>query len=387
MNRNRMRGTARPLSIAAVRRLAVVSQGFATGSSGDARSLLGALRALSCVQLDSISAVERSHRIVLASRAGPYPKDAEWALLQKGKAFEYWAHEACLLPMEDFPLFRFRMRERRVHHWFGPVIDSDPVLAERVLATIRERGPLGSRDFEGKGGGGMWNWKPAKRMLDALWTAGDLVIAGRRGFQRLYELPERLIPARILEAKIPSEEEHLRGLALRAVKARGVLTAAGILEHYRIGGGVARIKPHLDALVERGELRRLELEDGKAPVFVARRARLDPEPPDVAVLLSPFDNLLWDRDFAVRLFRFDHLIEVYKPQPQRRFGYYVLPLLVGDELVGRADLKSERASGALRIKAFHREAHVRRSARLDDRLDAAAAQLASNIGLERVLRR
>ncbi len=147
------------------------------------------------------------------------------------------------------------------------------------------------------------------------------------------------------------------------------------------------MQPHLDALIERGELRKLELEDGKAPVFVARRTRLEVEPRDVAVLLSPFDNLLWDRNFAVRLFRFEHLIEVYKPQPQRQFGYYVLPLLVGDELVGRADIKSERARSTLQIKAFHREAHVRRSARLDDRLDEAAARLASDIGLERVLRR
>jgi uncharacterized protein len=373
----------RPLPVAAVRRLAVASQRFATGPQ--APSVLDALRSLSCVQLDSISAVERSHRIVLASRAGAYPKDAEWALLRKGKAFEYWAHEACLLPMEDFPLFRFRMRERRVHHWFGPVIDSDPALARRVLAAIRERGALGSRDFEGKGGGGMWNWKPAKRMLDALWTAGQLAIAGRSGFQRLYDLPERLVPERYLEAPIPSEAEFLRRLALRAVEARGVLTAAGILEHYRVRGGVARMKPHLDALVEEGRLRRLEVDDGLAPVFVLQGARLEVKTPDLAVLLSPFDNLLWDRAFAARLFRFDHLIEVYKPQPERQFGYYVLPLLVGDELVGRADLKSERARGVLRIKAFHPEARAGRARRMRDRLEEAAAQLAKNIGLERAV--
>jgi uncharacterized protein YcaQ len=378
------------LSLAAARRIAVAAQRLADGSRG--RPLLSALRDLSCVQLDSIAAVERSHRIVLASRAGHYPKDAEWELLRKGKAFEYWAHEACLVPMEDFPLFRFRMRERRVHHWYGPVIDRDPKLARSVLSAIRERGPLGSRDFEGRheGGegraGGMWRWKPAKRMLDALWTAGDLAIAGRRGFERLYDLPERLIPARLLEAPIPSEEEHLRGLALRAVKARGLLTGSGIVEHYRFRGGIARMQPLLDDLVARGELRKLEMEDGGAPVFLPARAPLDAEPADIAVLLSPFDNLLWDRDFAVRLFRFEHLIEVYKPQPQRRYGYYVLPLLVGDQLVGRADLRSERTRGVLRIKAFHREARVRPSRRLDDRLDEAAARLATDIGLARVQR-
>ena len=342
--------------------------------------MLSALRRLSCVQLDSISAVERSHRIVLASRAGVYPPGAEWALLKQGKAFEYWAHEACLIPIEDYPLFRFRMRERRVHHWFGPVIDQDPRLARRVLDTIRERGPLGSSDFEGAGSGGMWNWKPAKRMLDALWTAGDLAIAGRRHFQRHYELTERVIPLRYREAALPTEAEFLRGLLQRAVRARGLLTASGILEHYRLRGGQKRIQPHLDALVAEGVLRRLALEDGKAPVYAA--ARLDEGAAGPAVLLSPFDNLFWDRDFAVRIFQFDHLIEVYKPRPQRRFGYYVLPLLVGDRIVGRADLKAERKSGVLRIQAFHAEG----ARRFDDRLDEAAARLALEIGLERVVR-
>ena len=371
---------SKALSLDAARRIAVAAQGFAApGRAG--RPVLEVLRALSCVQLDSISAVARSHHIVLASRAGPYPDRAEWSLLTRGKAFEYWAHEACLVPIEDFPLFRYRMRERRVHHWFGPVIDSDPKLARSVLAAIRERGPLGSRDFEGKGRGGMWGWKPAKRMLDALFTAGELVIAGRTAFQRLYDLPERVIPARWLEAPAPGETQFLRGLALRAVRARGLLTAAGIREHYRIDGGTARLRPHLEALVASGELRKIELADGGAPAYVSRRARLDPEPPEVAVLLSPFDNLLWDRAFAARIFGFDHLIEVYKPQPQRQFGYYVLPLLVGDRFAGRADLKSERADGVLRIRAFHPEKGFRRT----DRLDEAAARLARDIGLERVV--
>ena len=371
---------SRSLAIAAARRLAVAGQGFAGSAAapGTPARILSVLRRLSCVQLDSISAVERSHRIVLACRAGPYPRDAEWKLVRQGKAFETWAHEACLLPIEDYPLFRYRMRVRRVHHWFGPVIDSDPALARSVLAAVRERGPLRSRDFEGGGGGGMWNWKPAKRMLDALWTAGELAIAGREQFQRLYDLPERVIPRRYLEARVPGERQFVRAAALRAVQARGVLTAAGIVDHYRLRGGVAGVRPHLDDLVARGELRRLELEDGGAPVYVAGRGTLDAEVPDVAVLLSPFDNLLWDRAFAVRLFRFQHLIEVYKPGPQRRFGYYVLPLLVGDRIVGRADLRSDRSRGVLRILAFHKEAGARRDA---GRLEEAVGRLAADIGL------
>jgi uncharacterized protein YcaQ len=374
----------RTLALSAARRLAVAAQGFAGAASGAPARLASVLRRLSCVQLDSISAVERSHRIVLACRAGPYPRDAEWKLVREGKAFETWAHEACLVPIEDYPLFRYRMRERRIHHWFGPVIDSDPALARSVLDSIRERGALRSRDFEGRGGGGMWNWKPAKRMLDALWTAGELAIAGRVQFQRLYDLPSRVIPRRFLEAPVPDEAQFVRAAAFRAVKSRGVLTAAGIVDHYRLGGGVAGLKPHLEALLDRGDLRKLELADGGAAVFVPGRGPLDATPADVAVLLSPFDNLLWDRAFAARLFRFAHLIEVYKPRPERRYGYYVLPLLVRDRIVGRADLKSDRLRGVLRIHAFHREPGARRDG---DRLDEAVARLAADIGLAEQIHR
>src|SRR5262249_51200541 len=130
-------------------------------------------------------------------------------LLGSGRVFEYWAHEACLIPVSDWPVWRRRMEGRRVHQWYGPVIDSDPELAERVLGEIRDRGPLASRDFEGAGSGGMWNWKPAKRMLDALWTAGMLVISGRVSFQRLYDLPERVLPPEVLATPAPTGEEFL----------------------------------------------------------------------------------------------------------------------------------------------------------------------------------
>jgi uncharacterized protein YcaQ len=384
--------SARPktLKLAELRRRVVAAQGFAADPklASSTAAVAKAIRRLSCVQLDSISTVERSHRIVLSARIGAYPREAETALLERGKVFEYWAHEACLVPIEDYVLFRFRMRERRIHHWFGPVIDRDPKLAEQVLGTIRERGALGSRHFEGQGGGGMWNWKPAKKMLDALWTAGELVISGREAFQRRYELPERIVPKPLLEAPIPSEPDFLRALIIRAVTARGALTAKGIMEHYRLRGGVSRIRPHLSALVGEGVLEELAVDDGGAPVFVPAGTRTAAVPEELAVLLSPFDNLLWDRAFVTRVFEFDHLIEVYKPQPQRRFGYYVLPLLAGDRLVGRVDVKSDRAEGVLRLKAFHPEgrptAPERR--RLDEALDRAADALARRIGLERVAR-
>ena len=376
----------RTISLTALRRLAVGAQGYTTRSrSGNRREVEDTIRALSCVQLDSITAVERSHRITLGSRAGAYPRETVSRLLGQGRIFEYWAHEACLIPVEEWPLFRATMR--RHHPWRGDVIGQHPALAEEVRAAVRERGPIASRDFDGEGGGGMWNWKPAKIMLEALWNNGEVVIAGRvSGFQRLYDLAERVIPREALEAPEPDEATRLRELALRAVRARGVLTESGIVEHWRLKGGVARVQPHVDALVRDGALERLRAEDGEADVLVPAGADLEPPRPTAAVLLSPFDNLLWDRPFARRVFGFDHLIEVYKPAPERQYGYYVLPFLWRDRIVGRTDLKSERREGTLTVRAFHLERGVRRSAALDDAFDRALERLRRVIGLERVMR-
>ena len=215
-----------------------------------------------------------------------------------------------------------------------------------MLAEIRERGPLGSRHFEGAARQGeMWGWKPAKRMLELLWNHGELVVADRQGFQRLYDLPERVLPREVLDAPSVTERERLRRLALEAVRARGALTEGGIVEHWRLRGGVARVRAVVDELVGEGLLERLAVDDGGAHVVVPAGTELDPPAPTAAVLLSPFDNLLWDRPFARRVLGFDHLIEVYKPAPQRQYGYYVLPFLRGDRVVGRVDLKSDRDAG------------------------------------------
>ena len=377
------------VSATAIRRLAVAAQGYAGQyRRATAANVETTIRSLSCVQLDSISAVERSHRIAIAGRAGDYPREAVSRLLAQGRIFEYWAHEACLLPIESWPLFR-RAMENGGRGWYGNVNNvstAHPHLADEILAEIRERGPLASRQFEGAAGGGMWNWKPAKAMLERLWNHGELVISGRQGFQRVYDLAERVIPRAQLEAPVPSEAEVLRTLAEQAVRARGVLTEAGVKEHWRLQGGVARIRPAVDELVEAGRLRRLRVDDGGADVLVPSDAELDLPAPRAAVLLSPFDNLLWDRPFARRILGFDHLIEVYKPAPQRQYGYYVLPFLRGDRIVGRADLKSERKEGRLVVRAFHREDGVRASGALDDALDRALDRLARTIGLEEVRR-
>ncbi len=370
------------VALSRLRRYAVAHQGYATRfRRARADDVVESVRRLSCVQLDSISTVARSHRLVLTSRAGAYPEGTVSGLLRQGRLFEHWAHEACLIPVEDWPLFKRRMSDS--HPWWGRVLDRDPALVEHVLEAIRERGPLAARQFEGANAGSWWEWKPAKMILEALWTAGRLAIAGRHGFQRLYDLPERVIPKAYLDAPAPSEEEHLRGLVLRAVHARGALTEAGIAEHYRIPGRTRTVRPHVEALVREGALRFAKPDDGGARVAVAADAELDGDPVG-GVLLSPFDNLLWDRAFAERLFGFRHVIEVYKPGHERVYGYYVLPFLHGDRLAGRADLKADRREGVLRVRAFHVEPGVRSSRALEESFDRALRRLARVLGLPAV---
>lgn len=372
------------VSVAQLRRYVVAHQCYATRfRRARAADVAATVRRLGAVQLDSISTVGRAHRLTLSSRIGDYPETAVSRLLEQGRIFEYWAHEACLVPIEDYPLFKRRMEELRDQHWWGRKHDHDPELKEAVLAALREHGALPTRFFEGGGGGGMWNWKPEKRILEDLFAAGEVVVSGRDGFQRLYDLPERVIPRVQLEAPIPSEAEFKRGYALRAVQGRGALTESGIAEHCRLQGGATGMRPVVDGLCEEGLVRRVAVDDGGPPVVVPADAEIDGRATG-GVLLCPFDNLVWDRAFLRRVFGFDHVIEVYKPAPQRVFGYYVLPFLYGDRLVGRADLKSDRSEGVLLVKAFHLEPTVRRSAALQTALDRALDRLARVLGLERV---
>jgi uncharacterized protein len=376
-------GTA--VSLAEIRRRVVAAQGYATRArNGTKEDVLAVIRRLACVQLDSISTVERSHRIALGSRIGAYPERVVAELMREGRIFEYWAHEACLVPVEDFRMHRWRMAKHAAEHpWRGNVFEREPELTKQVLRELEERGPLASRHFEGSGPGGMWNWKPAKIVLEALHSAGRVVIAGRENFQRLYDLPERVLPAEALNGDVPTDDEYARWATLRAVEARGALSEAAVAEMFRLRGGAARIRPHADALAEEGALERLEVADGKARILVPARASADAPLPN-AVLLTPFDNLLWDRAYLERVFGFRHVIEVYKREHERVYGYYVLPLLRRDRLVGRADLKHDRSEGTLIVKAFHAEPGVR--ANLDDALDSALARLARVLGAETVRR-
>jgi uncharacterized protein len=374
------------VSVAHLRRYVVAHQRYATRfRRARADDVASTVRRLGCIQLDSISTVGRAHRLTLGSRIGAYPEACVSRLLKSGHIFEYWAHEACLVPIEDYALFKRRMEHLRERHWWGRKHDHDPEVKERVLDALRTNGALPTRFFEGGGGDGMWNWKPEKRILEDLFAAGEVVVAGRDGFQRLYDLPERVIPREQLEAPVPSEEEFQRGYALRAVRGRGALTEAGIAEHCRFRGGAKAMRPVVEELVAAGLVRRVAVDDGGPPVIVPAEAELDGAAAG-AVLVCPFDNLVWDRAFLERIFGFTHVIEVYKPEPQRVYGYYVLPFLYRDRLVGRADLKSDRSEGVLRVRAFHLEPGVRRSGALETALEKALDRLARVLGLEQVSR-
>jgi uncharacterized protein len=335
---------------------------------------------LGCVQIDAISTVDRSQRLVLAARAGRLPQDVTNRLLREGRVFEYWAHEACLLPAADYPYFRAVMRDSRRHRWLAPILARHPELADRVLATVREQGAVSSRDFGGAGTG-YWNWTPAKAVLDALWTAGELMVAYRNGVERRYDLPERVLPDAVLGAPEPGEEERRRHLVARSVRARGVIREARIQDYYRFKGGSRSLKGTVDALEADGQLARVLLAETGDHALVAADALEElvagPATPRGAHLLSPFDNLIWDRVEARALHGFDHALEIYKRPGERVWGYYVLPLVDGSRIVGRIDAKADRAASVLRALAVHWEARPRPRA-----LREALGRLAFTLGLE-----
>ena len=235
----------RTTSIPALRRLAVTAQSYPSRFRlADADDVEAAIRRAMCIQLDTVTAVERSHRIAIGSRVGLYPRDTVSALMREGRIIEGWAHALCLLPAEDWPLYAWsRASMQDGVPWHGDVKKRYPGLADRILGEIRERGALGSKDFAGQAdpaphragtsSEAMWSWKPAKQMLDALFASGELVIAGRVNFHRLYDLPERVLPRTVLDAPVPSQEEAIKALIVQALRARGALSEFAIAEHIR----------------------------------------------------------------------------------------------------------------------------------------------------------
>ena len=323
------------------------------------------VRRFGFLQLDTVSITgARSHTIVLLSRLkGLDPALGESLLRPRAPLFEYWGHEASWIPMELYPNFEFRRRALAVHPWWGDLIREHPKVTARLRKRIREEGPLRSVDMEGKSGTGWWDLKIAKKVATALWFSGELAIRERNNFQRSYDLAERVIPKRWRDKKV-SDDDSFETLLLLALAGHGWATRSTLAQTWRLRNLKAAIDGALARLLEKGLVLKCELhlDGGKQSGFVrpddlalADRLRRVRPRTDRGVLLSPFDPVLWDRPRVQQLFGFEQILEIFKPAKQRKFGYYCMPVLAGDRLVARFDLKADKKAGTLTVLAAHHE--------------------------------
>ncbi len=378
------------LSAAEARRTALAAQGFGRPrpeNPPSTRALLSTVERLGLLQIDSVNVLSRAHYLPLFSRLGPYDRDrldaASWRAPRR--LFEYWGHEASLIPVSAQPLLRWRMDRAEHEAWGGMrrIRTERPELVERVLADVRANGPISARqlaeDEAPPRSGPWWGWSDVKRAVELLFWSGQVTSARRRGFERLYDVPERVLPRAVLGAPTPTVEEAQRGLLRIAARACGIATERDLRDYFRLPAAAA--KARVAELVEAGELHEVTVEGWRTPGLLHPAARV-PRRVRARALLGPFDSLVWERPRVERLFGFRYRLEIYVPAPKRVHGYYVLPFLLGDRLVGRVDLKADRAAGTLVVQAAWAEdgAPPETAAALHDEL----ALLATWLGLERV---
>ena len=356
-----MASSTRTLTPAQARRIAVAASGL-DGEFVSDRPNLGHLRRvanrLGVIQIDSVNVLARAHRMPFFARIGPYPDQllerAAWPARSRDRVLtETWAHEASLIPVELYPALRW---ERK--HWSarfaGQIARDKPELLDAVVEIVREHGPIGAGAVEKilqtgvKGRPGWWEWSEAKRACEGLFAGGVLGCSSRRGFERQYDLIERVLPTAVQAMPALQVGEGLRQLVEIAARAYGVATVADLADYWRMSTAQARAA--VSELVDAGALEPVTVPGWTAPAFLHTQARL-PRRVDAAALLCPFDPLVWSRPRVERLFGFHYRIEIYTPEPQRVYGYYVCPFLLGDELVGRFDLKADRQAGALLVQA------------------------------------
>ncbi|MDQ1650658.1 MAG: uncharacterized protein QOG60_2715, partial [Frankiaceae bacterium] len=340
--------------------MALAAQGFADArrATPDLRRLRAMTRRLSIVQIDSVNVLARAHYLPGWSRLGAYdPADLDRLAYDRRVLFEYWAHEASLLPVELEPLLRWRKAQALRHEglWrsVSAVAQARPDLVAAVLDRVRDAGPLAASDFDDRALGSWWGWSDTKRALEYLFWSGQVDVATRRrSFERVYDIPERVLPAVVRNLPTPDEDEAKRQLLLLAARAYGVATLPDLADYFRLSNPVAR--PLVEGLVAGGELLPVEVEGWTAPAYVLPDLVV-PRRVDARALLAPFDPVVWERPRAERLFGFTYRIEIYVPAEKRRHGYYVLPFLLGDRLVARVDLKADRQRGLLAVKAASAE--------------------------------
>ena len=342
------------------------------------------------LQIDSVNVLTRAHYLPGFSRLGAYPPalldQAAWG--RQRALFEYWGHEASLLPLDSHPLWRWRMARaqdgRGVYKHLAAFAVERRAYVTRVLAEFGDRGALAAAELRdpGKARGPWWGWSDGKLACEFLFAAGALAVAQRRGaFERVYDLPERVIPAAILALPTPPEADAQRALVAIAARAMGVAAAGDLARYVRLRPAEARAR--VAELVEAGGLCPVAVEAWEQPAYLHPEAKL-PRRAEGRAILSPFDPLLWERDRAERLFGFHYRIGLYTPVHLRTHGYYVLPFLMGERIVARVDLKADRAGGALLVLAAHLEDHAAPGP-VAEALSAELSALASWQGLERVV--
>jgi len=378
----------RDLSARQVRRIALAAQGLAArrpeGPVG--RPALRKLAALlGAIQIDSVNVLARAHYMPAFSRLGAYPltllEEEAWG--KRPSLFEYWGHAASLMPLALQPLMRWRMRrtqERRGGHWGTFAHDRQDYIG-RVLAEVERRGPVTGGDFaEGPRKRGWWNWSNGKLALEWLFAAGLIATKTRRGFERVYDLTERVLPRAVLAQPTPAEPDAHRALLKIAARAMGVATEGDLRDYFRMP--VAETRACLADLVEAGELQPVQVEGWRQHAYLAADAHI-PRTLAASALLSPFDNLIWRRERTERLFGARIRLEIYTPAHKREHGYYVLPFLLGEMIAARVDLKADRKARRLLVQAAHLEPGADREAVVPS-LAAELARLAAWLDLREV---
>ena len=378
------------LSIADARRIALAAQGFDTArpkTKATQRNVDALISRLGVIQIDSVNVLVRSQELPLFARLGNHNRNAIPRATQQQKLFEYWGHEAAHLPVDLHPLFRWKMdaaRTGRVTHWgLTSFYEENKAFVKRTLKHVEKHGPTTSRELSTRTEkkGTWWDWDEAKVALEYLFLTGELMSRGRgTDFARIYDTPERVLPQQIFDAPTPSEHDARKQLLIRSTIAQGVATASDLADYYR--QKLATVKPLIDELLEEGELRAVEVEGWMENAFVHRKAKL-PKELHATALLSPFDSLVWCRPRNERLFNFHYRIEIYTPKEKRKFGYYVMPFMLNGEMVGRVDMKADRASGVLLAQSVHTEKGVKRSS-INEALTAELEAMATWLGLDRV---
>ena len=379
------------LSLSEARCLALAAQGFATGSAAAKPARVKALtERLGVLQIDSVNALVRSHYLPLFSRLGNYPMDwldqQAWGSGRQRSLFEYWGHEASLLPMQLYPLLRWRMRRaaagQGIYRQLAEFGRQQQPLIRQVLQTVREQGALGAGSLgkRAQKAGPWWDWSAEKHALEWLFAAGEVTVASRRGFERLYDLPDRVLPSATLNQPEPDEPAAQRQLLLHAARALGVATEQDLRDYFRMDTTDTRLR--LGELAEIGELQQVQVEGWRHTAWCPGELKV-PRGLKPTALLSPFDSLIWARERTERLFGFRYRLELYTPAAKRVYGYYVLPFLYAGQLVGRVDLRAERAHGRLAVHAVHEEAAGMSTEALLA-LGQQLRMLADWLGLERI---